>query len=187
MSRVGKRPIEIPSGVDVTLDGDRVSVKGPKGQLSERLPAEISVSVRDGQINFERPDGRKSTRALHGLVRALVANMVKGVTEEFVKELEIQGVGYRAEAPGKKLVLSVGYSHPVEMVVPQGLQVSVDGNVNVKISGANRQQVGQFAANVRSVRPPEPYKGKGIRYRNEHVRRKVGKAGTAGTAGTAGG
>jgi large subunit ribosomal protein L6 len=180
MSRVGKRPVAIPSGVEVTVTGDRVSVKGPNGQLTEEIPAVISISVSDGQVKFERPDERKPTRALHGLARALVANMVKGVTAEFVKELEIQGIGYRAEAPGKKLVLSVGYSHPVEMPVPQGLQVSVDNNVIVKISGANRQQVGQFAANVRSVRPPEPYKGKGIRYRDEHVRRKVGKAGAAG-------
>jgi large subunit ribosomal protein L6 len=180
MSRIGKRPIEIPSGVDVTVGEGKVSVKGPKGQLSESVPAGIAISVADGQVKFERPDERKPTRALHGLVRALVANMVRGVTAEFVKELEIQGIGYRAEAPGKKLVLSVGYSHPVEMPVPQGLQVSVDNNVIVKISGANRQQVGQFAANVRSVRPPEPYKGKGIRYRDEHVRRKVGKAGAAG-------
>ena len=180
MSRVGKRPVSIPSGVEVTVTGDRVAVKGPKGQLIDEIPAVISVSVSDGRVNFERPDERKPTRALHGLARALVANMVKGVTDEFVKELEIQGVGYRAEAPGKKLVLSVGYSHPVEMAVPQGLQVSVENNVNVKISGMDRHQVGQFAANVRSVRPPEPYKGKGIRYRNEQVRRKVGKAGAAG-------
>ncbi|MBW2268286.1 MAG: 50S ribosomal protein L6 [Deltaproteobacteria bacterium] len=179
MSRVGKQPIAIPSGVDVTVGQGQVSVKGPKGQLMERIPAEIGISVERGQVKFERPNDRKPTRALHGLARALVANMVKGVTEEFVRELEIQGVGYRAEAPGKKLVLSVGHSHPVELVVPKGVQVSVENNVNVKISGADRQQVGQFAADVRSVRPPEPYKGKGIRYRDEHVRRKVGKAGTA--------
>ena len=175
MSRVGKQPIAIPSGVEVTVGAGQVSVKGPKGQLSERIPGEIGVSVEDGLVKFERPDERKPTRSLHGLTRALVANMVKGVTDEFVKELEIQGVGYRAEVPGNKLVLSVGYSHPVEMAVPQGLQVSVDNNVNVKISGADRQQVGQFAANVRSVRPPEPYKGKGIRHLGEQVRRKVGK------------
>ena len=180
MSRIGKKPIVIPKGVDVSVGGGQVSVKGPKGQLTEPVPGDMKISVEDGEIKIARPDERKPTRALHGLVRALVANMVQGVTTEFSKELDIQGVGYRAEAPGKKLVLSVGYSHPVEMPVPQGLTVSVENNTSVKISGADRQQVGQFAANVRSVRPPEPYKGKGIRYRDEHVRRKVGKAGAAG-------
>ena len=180
MSRVGRTPIAIPDGVTVSVSGETVSVKGPKGQLSERVPAEISVAVEGGQVQVKRPDDRAPTRALHGLTRALVANMVKGVTSQFSKELEIQGVGYRAEAKGKTLVLSVGYSHPVEMPVPEGLQVSVDRNVVVKIEGANRQQVGQFAANVRSVRPPEPYKGKGIRYVDEQVRRKVGKAATGG-------
>ncbi len=180
MSRVGNKAIEIPSGVEVQASGGTVSVKGPKGQLSATVPTEIGVTVEDGLVKFARPDDRKPSRAKHGLARALVANMVKGVTEEFAKELEIQGVGYRAEAPGKKLVLNVGYSHPVEMPVPEGLSVSVDNNVIVKITGADRQQVGQFAANVRSVRPPEPYKGKGIRYRDEQVRRKVGKAGATG-------
>ena len=182
MSRVGNRPISVPSGVDVTVGDGQVSVKGPKGQLSERVPTEIRISVADGQVKFERPDERKPTRALHGLARALVANMVKGVTEEFVKELEIQGVGYRAESKGKTLVLNVGYSHPVDMPVPEGLSVAVENNTIVKVSGANRQKVGQFAADVRSVRPPEPYKGKGIRYRDEHVRRKVGKAATGSGA-----
>jgi large subunit ribosomal protein L6 len=180
MSRVGKRPVSIPDGVTVSVSGDTVSVKGPKGQLSERVPAAIAVAVEGGEVQVTRPDDRKSTRALHGLARALVANMVTGVTSQFSKELEIQGVGYRAEVQGKKLVLSVGYSHPVEMPVPEGIKVSVDRNVVVKIEGSDRQQVGQFAANIRSVRPPEPYKGKGIRYMGEHVRRKVGKAATGG-------
>ena len=180
MSRVGKRPVSIPDGVTVTVSGDTVSVKGPKGQLSERVPTEIGVSVESGEVRVTRPDDRKPTRALHGLTRALVANMVTGVTAQFSKELEIQGVGYRADVQGKKLVLNVGYSHPVEMPVPEGLKVSVDRNVVVKVEGSNRQEVGQFAANVRSVRPPEPYKGKGIRYVDERVRRKVGKAGTGG-------
>lgn len=180
MSRVGKQPIAIPDGVSVTVSGDTVSVKGPKGQLSERVPAEIEVAVEGGTVNVSRPDERKSTRSLHGLTRALVSNMVTGVTSQFSKELEIQGVGYRADVQGKKLVLNVGYSHPVEMPVPDGLKVSVDRNVVVKIEGSNRQEVGQFAANVRSTRPPEPYKGKGIRYVDEHVRRKVGKAATGG-------
>ena len=180
MSRVGKRPISIPDGVTVTVSGGTVAVKGPKGQLSERVPSEINVAVEGGEVQVTRPDERKSTRALHGLTRALVANMVTGVTSQFSKELEIQGVGYRAETQGKKLVLNVGYSHPVEMEIPEGLKVSVDRNVAVKIEGSSRQNVGQFAADVRSVRPPEPYKGKGIRYVGEHVRRKVGKAATGG-------
>jgi large subunit ribosomal protein L6 len=180
MSRVGKKPIQIPDGVTVNVAGATVSVKGPKGQLSEQLPTEIAVAVEGGEVQVTRPDDRTATRALHGLARALVANMVTGVTSQFSKELEIQGVGYRAEMKGKSLVLNVGYSHPVEMPVPEGLKVSVDRNVAVKIEGANRQAVGQFAANVRSVRPPEPYKGKGIRYADEHVRRKVGKAATGG-------
>ena len=178
MSRVGKRPVQIPDGVTVNVSGDTVSVKGPKGQLSERVPSEITIAVEGGEVQVTRPDDRKTTRALHGLARALVANMVTGVTSQFAKELEIQGVGYRADVQGKKLVLTVGYSHPVEMPVPEGLKVSVDRNVVVKIEGSSRQEVGQFAANVRSVRPPEPYKGKGIRYLDEHVRRKVGKAAT---------
>ena len=155
-------------------------MKGPKGNLSERIPEAIEVVIESGQVLLKRPDDRKQSRALHGLARALLANMVKGVTEQFTKELEIQGVGYRADAQGKKLVLNVGYSHPVEMEVPEGLAVSVDRNVVIKIEGASSQRVGQFAADVRSVRPPEPYKGKGIRYVGEHIRRKVGKAGATG-------
>lgn len=185
MSRVGKQPVALPSGVTVNVSGNEVSVKGPKGQLSERIPESIAVEVGSESVAFQRPDDRKTTRALHGLARALVANMVKGVTEMFAKEMEIQGVGYRAEVQGKnKLVLSVGYSHPVEMAVPSGIAVSVDRNVAIRIEGIDRQAVGQFAANLRAVRPPEPYKGKGIRYRNEHVRNKVGKAAVgAGTGG----
>ena len=180
MSRIGKMPVPIPSGVNVDVKGNLVQVKGPKGTLSERLPAPIEISVANGEITFDRPDDKKTSRALHGLARALVANMVKGVTDQFSKELEIQGVGYRAEAKGKKLVLNVGYSHPIEMAIPDDVKVSVDRNVIVKIEGASRQRVGQFAADIRSVRPPEPYKGKGIRYLGEHIRRKVGKAGAAG-------
>ncbi|HJO25195.1 MAG: 50S ribosomal protein L6 [Myxococcota bacterium] len=176
MSRIGKQPISIPDGVTVNVSGSEVSVKGPKGQLSGRVPEEIDVAIDSGSVVFRRPDDRKSTRALHGLSRSLVANMVKGVTEAFFKDLEIQGVGYRAEVQGKKLILTVGYSHPVEMPVPAGISVSVDRNVAIRIEGADRQAVGQFAADVRSVRPPEPYKGKGVRYLNEYVRHKVGKA-----------
>ena len=184
MSRVGKQPISIPDGVTVSVSGREVSVKGPKGQLSGRVPESIEVAISDGRVVLERPDERKTTRALHGLSRALVANMVKGVTVPFTKELEIQGVGYRAEVQGKKLVLNVGYSHPVEMTMPQGIAVSVDRNVAIRIEGIDRRAVGQFAADVRSVRPPEPYKGKGIRYRNEHVRHKVGKAAVGAGTGS---
>ena len=177
MSRVGKKPIVIPDGVTVTSREAEVHVKGPKGSLSQRIPEQISVEIKDGSVSFTRPDDRKENRALHGLARSLVANMVQGVSQPFVKELEIQGVGYRADMTGTTLKILVGFSHPVEIEVPEGLTVSIDRNVIVKIEGIDRQKVGQFAADIRSVRPPEPYKGKGIRYVNEHVRRKVGKAG----------
>ena len=177
MSRIGKQPVSLPSGVTVNVSGRDVSVKGPKGQLSERMPGAIVIDVGADSVVLQRSDERKATRALHGLARALVANMVKGVTEMFFKELEVQGVGYRAEVQGKKkLVLTVGYSPPVEMDVPSGSEVAVDRNVLIRIEGIDRQAVGQFAANLRAVRPPEPYKGKGIRYSNEHVRHKVGKS-----------
>jgi large subunit ribosomal protein L6 len=176
MSRIGNRPIELPSGVSVEQTNDGVRVKGPKGTLTEKLPALIQLDVSDGRATLARPDETKEARALHGLARALLANMVNGVVTPWVKELEIQGVGYRAEMKGKKLNLLLGFSHPVEMDVPEGLSVSVDRNVIVKVEGIDRQQVGQFAADIRSLRPPEPYKGKGVRYLGEQVRRKVGKA-----------
>ncbi len=179
MSRIGKAPVAIPDGVTVDRVGDEIRVKGPKGSLSERMPDSIDITIENSEIVFERPDNRRNNRELHGLARALVANMVHGVTQPFVKELEIQGIGYRAEVDAKVLKLNVGYSHPVDMPIPEGLKVSVDRNVLVRIEGASVQKVGQFAANVRSVRPPEPYKGKGIRYLGERVRRKVGKAGVA--------
>jgi large subunit ribosomal protein L6 len=182
MSRIGNKPVEIPSGVTVDKIAGGLRVKGPKGTLSEQLPASIGVDIEGGQVVFRRAQDSGSERALHGLVRALVANMVKGVVTPFARELEIQGVGYRAEASGKKLTLLLGFSHPIEITVPEGLSVSVDRNVIVRIEGIDRRRVGQFAANLRSLRPPEPYKGKGIRYVNEHVRRKVGKA-AAGAAG----
>jgi large subunit ribosomal protein L6 len=177
MSRIGKKPIAIPDGVTVTCRGAEVRVEGPKGSLSQRIPDRISVEIGDGKVSFSRPDDRKENRALHGLARSLVANMVHGVSQPFTKELEIQGVGYRADMAGKRLRMLLGFSHPVEIDVPEGLTVSVDRNVIVKIEGIDRQKVGQFAAEIRAVRPPEPYKGKGIRYVDEHVRRKVGKAG----------
>jgi large subunit ribosomal protein L6 len=179
MSRVGKQPIPIPAGVSVSHESGTVNVKGPNGSLSQRMPRGIGVEIAEGQVRLARPDDRKQTRALHGLARALVANMVRGVDKPFVRELEIQGVGYRAETAGQTLTLQVGFSHPIAMRIPDGLNVSVDRNVIVRIEGIDRGQVGQFAADVRSVRPPEPYKGKGIRYADEHVRRKVGKAGVA--------
>jgi len=176
MSRIGNRPISIPVGVTLDKVDGGLRVKGPKGTLSEVLPDEIGVEIADGRVVFRRPDESVANRALHGLVRALVANMVKGVVTPFTKELEIQGVGYRAEVSGKKLTLLLGFSHPVALDVPEGLSVSVDRNVIVRIEGIDRRKVGQFAADVRSLRPPEPYKGKGIRYSDERVRRKVGKA-----------
>ena len=177
MSRVGNKIIPIVNGVSVSREGDVVTVKGPKGTLSERIPSQIDLEVGDGGALLKRKDDKTESRAVHGLARALDANMVRGVSEPFVKELEIQGVGYRADMSGTTLKLLLGFSHPVEMPVPEGLKVSVDRNVIVKIEGINRMQVGQFAADVRSLRPPEPYKGKGVRYVGEQVRRKVGKAG----------
>ncbi|MDJ0787336.1 MAG: 50S ribosomal protein L6 [Myxococcota bacterium] len=178
MSRIGNRPVDLPDGVTITSKEGQVEVKGPKGTLSERLPESIGLEVGDGKATLTRPDEKKESRALHGLARALLANMVTGVTTGFTKELEIQGVGYRAEAGGKNLKLSLGFSHPVEMSVPEGLSVSVAENV-IKVEGASKQSVGQFASEIRKLRPPEPYKGKGVRYVGEQVRRKVGKAGAA--------
>ncbi len=180
MSRIGRKPISLASGVDVQLKEGQVHVKGPKGSLQQALPEGIRLVVEGGKVLVERSDDEKRSRALHGLARALVANMVRGVSEPWVKELEIQGVGYRADVAGKKLTLLLGFSHPVEIPVPEGLQVSVDRNVVLKIEGIDKQQVGQFAADLRSLRPPEPYKGKGVRYIDEQIRRKVGKAGATG-------
>jgi large subunit ribosomal protein L6 len=178
MSRVGKRPVEIPKGVSVEQSGRELHVKGPKGSLAERMPVSIDVRIQGGEVLVSRQNDRQPTRAAHGLARALVANMVQGVTQGFTRELELQGVGYRAEASGQTLKLSLGFSHPVNVPVPAGLKVSVADN-KIRIEGADKQLVGQFAANVRGLRPPEPYKGKGLRYVDEQVRRKVGKAGTA--------
>jgi large subunit ribosomal protein L6 len=179
MSRVGRRPIPIPSGVSVETLSGGVRVKGPKGTLTETLPSRVAVRIENGQVTVARNDEEKSTRALHGLARALIQNMVRGVVEPFAKELEIQGVGFRADVAGKKLKLLLGFSHPVEMEIPEGLKIVVDKNVMIRVEGINRHQVGQFAADLRSLRPPEPYKGKGIRYVGERVRRKVGKTGAA--------
>ena len=177
MSRIGKLPVPIPDGVSVKSADGQVEVKGPKGTIATRMPELISVDVAEGEIRFTRPDDKRDSRSLHGLARALTANMVTGVTQGFSKTLEIQGIGYRAAVKGTTLNLLLGFSHPVDMQIPEGLTVSVDGTTTIKIDGIDKQMVGQFAADVRAIRPPEPYKGKGIRYAGEHVRRKVGKAG----------
>ncbi len=179
MSRVGKMPITVPKGVEVRIDGARVVVKGPRGELSRDLVPEIQVKQEDGQIIVSRPSDQPRHRALHGLTRTLVANMVAGVSEGFSKALEMQGVGYRAQMQGNDLVLAVGFSHPVHIPPPPNIEFVVDGTSKIIVKGINKEQVGQVAADIRKVRPPEPYKGKGIRYAGEYVRRKAGKAGKA--------
>ena len=175
MSRIGKMPIEVPSGVEVTVEGTLATVKGPRGTLAQTIPTSISVRQEGAQIVVERPDDQREHRALHGLVRSLVANMVEGVTKGYEKQLEIQGVGYRANLQGKKLVLALGYSHPVELEAPDGIDFEVPQPTRIVVRGISKQVVGEVAANIRKQRPPEPYKGKGIRYEGEYVARKVGK------------
>jgi large subunit ribosomal protein L6 len=175
MSRIGKQPIAVPGGVEVTIEPELVRVKGPKGELSERVNRDMQVKQENGEIVVARPTDRGDHRALHGLTRSLIANMVEGVTNGFEKRLEIQGVGYRAQLQGKKLVLALGYSHPVEMEAPEGIDFEVPQPTRVIVRGISKQVVGEVAANIRKARPPEPYKGKGIRYEGEHVARKVGK------------
>ena len=180
MSRIGKKPIAIPNGVEVKIgDDNHISVNGPKGQLAQVFDRDIKFTVEDGFIVVDRPDNQREHRSLHGLSRTLLANMVIGVTDGFKKDLEIQGVGYRAAMDGSTLVLSVGYSHPVKVVPPDGITFVVEANTKLSVSGINKQVVGEQAAQIRRVRPPEPYKGKGIRYAGEVVRRKAGKAGKA--------
>jgi large subunit ribosomal protein L6 len=175
MSRIGKQPIAVPDGVEVSIEPELVSVKGPKGELSERKSREIEVRQENGEVVVTRPTDRGEHRALHGLTRSLIANMVEGVTNGFEKRLEIQGVGYRAQLQGNKLVLALGYSHPVEMDAPSGIDFEVPQPTRVVVRGISKQAVGEVAANIRKQRPPEPYKGKGIRYEGEYVMRKVGK------------
>jgi large subunit ribosomal protein L6 len=177
MSRIGKMPITIPSGVDVKFDGPNVVVKGSKGELTRTFTDRVDFSVEDGVITVNRDGDTPQARALHGLSRALLANMVEGVTEGFSKELEIQGVGYRASLKGKDLELLVGFSHSVTVEAPEGITFDVPEPTKVVVTGVDKEIVGQVAANIRKVRPPEPYKGKGIRYAGEYVRRKAGKAG----------
>jgi large subunit ribosomal protein L6 len=175
MSRIGKRPIEVPAGVLVSIDPGRVTVSGPKGELRQAVPQRIGITHEDGTITVTRPTERGQDRALHGLTRTLVANMVEGVTKGFERRLEIQGVGYRASMSGTNLELQVGYSHPVRITPRQGIDFEVPTPTQVIVRGIDKQLVGQTAAEIRKVRPPEPYKGKGIRYDGEYVRRKVGK------------
>ncbi|HCF27520.1 MAG TPA: 50S ribosomal protein L6 [Cyanobacteria bacterium UBA11049] len=177
MSRIGKSPITIPGKVTIAINGSHVAVKGPKGELSRVLPTAVTVEQEGETVLVKRRDESRSSRQLHGLSRTLVANMVEGVSQGFQKRLEIQGVGYRAQVQGRNLVLSVGYSHPVQIEPPAGVQLAVENNTNVIVSGFDKELVGNTAAKIRAVRPPEPYKGKGIRYAGEMVRRKAGKAG----------
>lgn len=177
MSRIGRMPIEIPAGATVSLgDENHVTVKGPKGTLEKSFDKAMNISIEGNQVVVTRPNDLKRNRALHGLTRSLIFNMVTGVTNGYKKELEINGVGYRAQKQGKKLVLSLGYSHPVEMNDPEGITTTIEGN-KIIVAGINKEHVGQFAAEIRIKRPPEPYKGKGIRYVDEVVRRKEGKTG----------
>lgn len=177
MSRIGKKPITVPAGVEVKIDGQTVTVKGPKGTLSRTVNKEISVSLEDGVINVSRSDDEIKSRSLHGLNRTLIQNMVTGVTEGFEKKLEIQGVGYNAQMQGKNLKLALGFSHPVIVEPPEGITISTPSAVVIVVSGADKDLVGQVASEIRAWRRPEPYKGKGIRYSGEHVRRKAGKTG----------
>jgi|ERR1019366_2132078 large subunit ribosomal protein L6 len=175
MSRIGRAPIPVPSGVEVTIEPELVSVSGPKGALAERIPRDITVARDEDQLIVTRPTDRGEHRALHGLVRTLVANMVIGVTDGYEKRLEIQGVGYRAQLKGRDIELAIGYSHPVSVVAPEGIEFEVPVPTRVVVRGISKQQVGEIAAYIRKQRPPEPYKGKGIRYEGEIVARKVGK------------
>jgi len=177
MSRIGNSPIAVPDGVEVKISGDDVQVKGPKGSLSQTLTEGITASVEDGVVSIARDNDERNTRALHGLMRSLINNMVIGVSEGYSKELTAVGVGYRAALKGKQLELQVGFSHPVEIDAPDGITFEVPEPTRIIVGGTDKQLVGQVAANIRAVRPPEPYKGKGIRYADEHVRRKAGKAG----------
>ena len=176
MSRIGKKPVVIPAGVEVKLDGTTVTVKGPKGTLTQVVHPNMTIKIENGELLVTRPDDEKQNRALHGLTRSLLANMVEGVTNGYKKELEVNGVGYRAAKQGKTLVMNLGYSHQVKVDEIDGITIDVPNPNSIIISGPDKQKVGQFAAEVREKRPPEPYKGKGIKYADEHIRRKEGKA-----------
>ncbi|MFJ8268188.1 50S ribosomal protein L6 [Peribacillus asahii] len=177
MSRVGKKPIEIPAGVTVTINGSDVTVKGPKGELSRSFNTDLTIAQEENVVTVTRPSDSKEHRTIHGTTRAVLSNMVEGVSKGFEKSLELIGVGYRAQKQGNKLVLNVGYSHPVEFEAEQGLEIEVPSNTKIIVKGISKERVGALAADIRDVRPPEPYKGKGIRYEGEYVRRKEGKTG----------
>ena len=178
MSRIGRMPIAIPDGVTVTIaENNHVTVKGPKGTLERTLPAEMEIKLEGSEVVVTRPNDLKKMKSLHGLTRTLIHNMVVGVTDGFTKELEVNGVGYRASKAGKKLTLNLGYSHPVEMEDPEGLETVLDGQNKITVKGIDKEKVGQYAAEIRDKRRPEPYKGKGIKYADETIRRKVGKTG----------
>ena len=177
MSRIGNSPIQVPAGVDVTISGNHIVVKGPKGSLERDFSENMAVCLKDGVITVKRPDDNKKNRSLHGLTRSLIFNMVEGVTNGFKKELEVNGVGYRVQKQGKNLVMNLGFSHQVVVPEIDGIQIHVPNQNSIVILGADKQKVGQFAAEVREKRPPEPYKGKGIKYAGEHIKLKEGKAG----------
>ncbi|MTT32753.1 50S ribosomal protein L6 [Terrilactibacillus sp. BCM23-1] len=177
MSRIGLRPTAVPNDVTVTIEGNHVSVKGPKGELSHKFHTDMNIKQEENHIVVSVPTNSKQHRSLHGTTSSLISNMVEGVTKGYEKKLELVGVGYRASKQGKNLVLNVGYSHPVEIVPEEGIEINVEGNNKVSVLGISKERVGAVAANIRSIRPPEPYKGKGIRYEGEHVRRKEGKTG----------
>jgi large subunit ribosomal protein L6 len=177
MSRIGRLPITIPSGVDVSLNGREVQVKGPKGELSRTIAEGITVAQEEGTLTVSRPDDERESRSLHGLTRSLINNMIVGVSEGYSKSLEIVGTGYRVQAKGSDLEFALGYSHPVEVKAPEGITFAVDGNTKLSVNGIDKQQVGEVAANIRKLRRPDPYKGNGVRYAGEQLRRKAGKAG----------
>ena len=177
MSRIGRMPVAIPTGVTVEIVNNYMTVKGPKGTLERQLPVEMEIKQEDGNVIVTRPNDLKKMKSLHGLTRTLIANMIHGVTEGYEKKLEVNGVGYRAAKQGKKLTLSLGYSHPVEMEDPEGIETVLEGQNVIIVKGINKEKVGQYAAEIRSKREPEPYKGKGIKYADEVIRRKVGKTG----------
>jgi len=180
MSRIGKQPVSIPAGVKVAVAGSKVNVEGPKGKLDREIPGRIAVEVKGAEVVVSRPDDTRQSKAMHGLVRSLINNMVLGVTKGFEKELHIEGVGYRAAVTGSKLNLTLGYSHPVEFDIPKGITITVDQQTEVKVAGIDKELVGQVAANIRFLREPEVYRGKGVRYKDEVIRRKAGKTASSG-------